>query len=172
MNIRHATPQDHGRLFTIWHESVLATHSFLSSADIEQLLPVVRDEVIPELEEVWVLCTDEGLPVGFMALSGASVDALFIAPPHLRRGGGRLLLAHARELKGALRVDVNEQNQDAVDFYRANGFTVVGRSPLDSGGRPFPLLHMKESGSGPGDALHADSTALRAACLNLRTTED
>jgi putative acetyltransferase len=59
------------------------------------------------------------------------------------------LLAHARGLKGTLRVDVNEQNQSAVEFYRASGFTVVGRSPLDDGGRPFPLLHMKESGSGP-----------------------
>jgi hypothetical protein len=44
--------------------------SFLSSADIEELLPIVRDTVLPQLEEVWVLCTDELVPVGFMGLSG------------------------------------------------------------------------------------------------------
>lgn len=149
MNIRPASSQDHAQLLAIWHESVRATHSFLSTADIEGLLPIVRDAVLPQLEEVWVLCTDDFLPVGFMALSGPSVEALFIAPPYLRRGGGRLLLAHARGLKGVLRVDVNEQNPSAVAFYCASGFTVVGRSPLDDGGRPFPLLHMQEFGSGP-----------------------
>jgi len=41
-------------------------------------------------------------------------------------------------------VDVNEQNPDAIKFYLAAGFTIVGRSPLDSGGRPFPLLHLRE----------------------------
>jgi putative acetyltransferase len=41
-------------------------------------------------------------------------------------------------------VDVNEQNPEAARFYEACGFAVVGRSELDDGGRPFPLLHMKE----------------------------
>ena len=42
----------------------------------------------------------------------------------------------------SLAVDVNEQNDDAVGFYASLGFSVVGRSPTDGGGRPFPLLHM------------------------------
>ena len=146
MNIRRATTEDHVRLLSIWHDSVRATHSFLSHADIEALLPIVRDSVLPQMQstELWVLCTDEDVPVGFMGLSGSSLDALFIAPSHLRQGAGRRLLAHARELKGKLRVDVNEQNSNAVEFYSTNGFTVVGRSPLDDGGRPFPILHMQE----------------------------
>jgi putative acetyltransferase len=44
---------------------------------------------------------------------------------------------------GDLTVDVNEQNPAAVGFYEAVGFVVVGRSPLDDAGRPFPLLHMR-----------------------------
>ena len=55
-----------------------------------------------------------------------------------------MLLGHARRLKGALTVDVNEQNPEAVRFYEACGFAVVGRSEVDSDGRPFPLLHMRE----------------------------
>ena len=51
-----------------------------------------------------------------------------------------------RRLKGSLTVDVNEQNPAALQFYRANGFTVTGRSALDAGGRPFPLLHLREIG--------------------------
>ena len=55
------------------------------------------------------------------------------------------LLAHARRLKGALSVDVNEQNPQALAFYLQCGFVQVGRSPLDPAGRPFPILHLREA---------------------------
>jgi putative acetyltransferase len=40
-------------------------------------------------------------------------------------------------------VDVNEQNDQAVGFYRRMGFEVAGRSAVDGLGQPFPLLHMR-----------------------------
>jgi putative acetyltransferase len=43
-------------------------------------------------------------------------------------------------------VDVNEQNEQALGFYRHLGFEVVGRSPLDGQGKPYPLLHMTLAG--------------------------
>jgi len=50
-----------------------------------------------------------------------------------------------------LAVDVNEQNEAALGFYKALGFSVVARSPTDAGGRPFPILHMKRAAPGvPG----------------------
>jgi putative acetyltransferase len=73
------------------------------------------------------------------------VVALFIDPDSFRKGAGRRLLDHARTLKGHLTLDVNEQNPQAVRFYEACGFQVVGRSPVDDQGRPFPLLHMAEA---------------------------
>jgi len=42
-------------------------------------------------------------------------------------------------------VDVSEQNPEALAFHLANGFIIVGRSALDGGGRPFPLLHLRET---------------------------
>jgi putative acetyltransferase len=143
MKIRKSLPADRDALLDIWLRSVRATHRFLSEDDIQSLLPLVRDVALAELE-VWVLCSDAGDPLGFLGLSGAKVEVLFLAPEFLRRGGGRMLLRHARQLKGALTVDVNEQNPEAVKFYQACGFAVVGRSEVDGGGRPFPLLHMKE----------------------------
>ena len=79
-----------------------------------------------------------------MGLAGDDISALFLEPVRRGQGGGRRLVAHAQALRGgALTVDVNEQNHAAVGFYQALGFVVVGRSPLDDGGRPFPLLHMR-----------------------------
>ena len=145
MTIRAARSEDQDSLVGIWLRSVRATHTFLSEDDIQSLLPFVRDELGPDSElELWVLAGEEGTAVGFTGLVGTDVAALFLDPDRHRRGGGRMLIEHARRLKGALTVDVNEQNPDAVRFYEATGFETVGRSPTDDAGRPFPILHMRQ----------------------------
>ena len=113
MNIRKAQPEDHHALLAIWEQSVRASHDFLSEQDIRRLLIVVRDQALPCLE-VWVLCDETETPIGFMGLSGNKLEALFIAPARFRQGAGKLMLHHARKLKGRLLVDVNEQNPQAV----------------------------------------------------------
>ena len=94
---------------------------------------------------------DDGGAIGFLGVDGPAIEALFIEPGQLRRGGGRKLVEHARLLARQraltpLTVDVNEQNPEAVRFYEACGFEVIGRSPVDAAGRPLPLLHLRESG--------------------------
>jgi putative acetyltransferase len=146
MNIRSAVPEDHPVLLDIWLGSVRKTHQFLTESDIQMLLPEVHDYLAMPNLDLWILCTDDGRPIGFMGLSGSSVESLFIAPDWLRCGGGRALLAHARAVAGSpLSVDVNEQNSEAVQFYRASGFYAVGRSSTDDQGRPFPMLHLREN---------------------------
>lgn len=143
MHIRPAQIADTDMLVAVWRRSVLATHTFLSVADVDALMPVVRHEVLGKLE-VWVL-ENGGTAIGFMALQQNSVEALFMDPGHRRHGGGRQMLNQARSLKGPLVVNVNEQNLQALQFYLAEGFKVAGRSELDGGGRPFPLLHLREA---------------------------
>jgi putative acetyltransferase len=149
MQIRRAAPDDRDALLDIWLRSVRATHTFLTAEDIRSLLPLVRDYLASGEPEFWVLCSDAGAVMGFMGLSGGKIDAMFLAPEHLRRGGGRRLVRHARELKGELTVDVNEQNPDACRFYEACGFVVEGRSETDEAGRPFPLLHLRLPAAAP-----------------------
>ena len=123
--------------------SVRATHRFLSEAAIFCYRPLVADIFAGDALELWALTDVADVPIGFLGLAGNSIEALFLEPAHLGRGGGRRLVAHAQELRdGALTVDVNEQNADACGFYAALGFEVVARSPLDETGRPHPILHM------------------------------
>lgn len=143
MQIRSGTAGDHEKLVEIWLQSVRATHDFLTEEEIQALLPEVRDSALSQLE-LWVLCADEDIPIGFMGLVDSSLEGLFLSPDWIGRGGGKLLLEHARKLKGPLTVDVNEQNPSAIGFYEANGFEIVGRSETDDAGRPYPLLHMRE----------------------------
>lgn len=144
MRIRKAQPEDQSALFSIWEQSVRASHDFLSEQDIQSLMPIVRDQALPNLE-VWVLCDAASAPIGFIGLDDNKLEALFISPTSFRKGGGKVMLEHARKLKGPLQVDVNEQNPRAVAFYLSNGFVVAGRSSTDSQGQPFPLLHLSEN---------------------------
>jgi len=41
------------------------------------------------------------------------------------------------------KVDVNEQNGQAIGFYHHCGFKTIKRSELDALGKPHPTLHMQ-----------------------------
>jgi putative acetyltransferase len=142
MHIRRGIATDRELLFDIWLRSVRATHTFVSEADIQSFIPLVRDYLASDAE-FWVLCSGSGMVMGFMGMSGSKMDSLFLAPEFQRCGGGRKLVRHAQELRRELTVDVNEQNTAACHFYEACGFVVEGRSALDDAGRPYPLLHMR-----------------------------
>lgn len=140
-NIRGRTAADNAELVEVWLRSVRASHDFLSEQDLLDLYPQVRDVYLPQVE-VWVYETAEGRSGGFIGLSEAHVEMLFIEPALRGQGIGTRLLDHVRRLQPALTVDVNEQNPRACGFYRRYGFHPVGRSATDSAGRPFPLIHM------------------------------
>jgi putative acetyltransferase len=68
---------------------------------------------------------------------------LFVSAAARGRGIGSALLAKAVQNQSVTRVDVNEQNPEALGFYASRGFVQVGRSELDGDGRPYPLLHLE-----------------------------
>ncbi len=54
-----------------------------------------------------------------------------------------MLVEYALQHMKVTKVDVNEQNEQAVGFYEHVGFKTVSRSELDSLGMPYPILHME-----------------------------
>lgn len=141
--IRLAKIEEHPLIVELWERSVRASHLFLSEQDIATLRTLVESEVLKQLE-LWVVASDADVIMAFMGLSGQNLEALFVDPVYFRTGIGTILLSHAETLKGELRVDVNEQNPTAVQFYLAHGFEITGRSEKDGFGHPFPLLHMQK----------------------------
>src|SRR5262245_45684318 len=155
--IRRAGAADHDTLVALWERSVRATHDFLTEADIGTLRPLVREALSDDALELWVLPDTADVPIGFMGLAGHDIAALFLEPARRGEGRGRRLVEHAQQLRdGDLTVDVNEQNPAARGFYEALGFRVVGRSPLDDGGRPFPVLHMRRQTTSTRARRHPD----------------
>ena len=142
MIIRQAKPREFPQLAELWRRSVRATHSFLTSEQVNALYKEVRDYAFASVD-LWV-CERETTLVGFMGLHRTMphVEMLFVEPAYMRQGIGSRLLDQAKAFLGTLTIDVNEQNPDALAFYQRYGFTIIGRSPVDSQGRPFPLLHL------------------------------
>ncbi|HYE51549.1 MAG TPA: acetyltransferase [Azospirillaceae bacterium] len=138
---RQSRPDDREALFRIWNDAVRATHDFLGEDDIAFFARLVREEYLPAAD-LTVAVDGQDRPVGFLGMTGAKIDALFVDPAWHGRGVGRALVEVARAAAPDLSVDVNEQNRGAVGFYARLGFRVAGRSPLDGTGRPFPLLHL------------------------------
>lgn len=137
-------------LVRIWEAAVRATHDFLSEGDIAWLRPRIRHDYLAAVD-LRVFKGDDGAVLGFVGVAQAKVEMLFIAPEVRGRGIGRQLLHYAVAHMAATAVDVNEQNPQAVGFYLHEGFEIVGRSPVDGQGKPFPLLHMQRSA--PADAV-------------------
>jgi putative acetyltransferase len=135
-------------MLALWERSVRPTHTFLAEHDIQTLRPQVEQAFANDALDWWVICNESDKPVGFLGYTPGVVEGLFIDPAYHRRGLGARLLAHAQQLAGGpLRVEVNEGNPGAVQFYEKHGFQEVGRSPTDAEGRPFPLIHMRRGPS-------------------------
>ena len=142
LKIKAVDKSRHPELLAVWEASVRATHHFLSEADIAFLKPLILASYFDAVELRCVVDEDDRV-MGFVGVAEGKIEMLFIAPEHRGQGIGRLLLDHAIRQQGAIKVDVNEQNPLAVGFYQHLGFRIVGRSPLDGQGKPFPLLHLE-----------------------------
>lgn len=130
------------RLIEVWRRSVVATHDFLTPADVADIESRLSAVYFPAV--TLTMAEDEtGRIVGFSGTSGNQLEMLFIDPTARGQGVGTSLLHEALSRIPDLELDVNEQNPQARGFYESRGFRVVGRSEVDSDGRPFPLLHMR-----------------------------
>src|SRR5215213_650287 len=150
MHVRAARVEDRERLLELWERSVRATHHFLEDSDVVALRPLVAEELASDALDWWVLASATEAAIGFLGFASDTIEALFVDPDHHGQGGGKSLVAHAQSLLGvgALAVDVNEQNEAALGFYEALGFSVAERSLTDTGGRALSTMHMKREAPG------------------------
>ncbi|ALM52948.1 acetyltransferase [Halomonas huangheensis] len=141
MNIEQPGKHEHQRLVEVWEASVRATHDFLDEQDLIALKPLILEQYLDAVE---LKCArnEDGAIVGFSGVHDGNLEMLFVAPQARGTGVGSLLISHAIQHQGITKVDVNEQNEQALAFYRHIGFQVTGRSPLDGQGKPYPILHM------------------------------
>ena len=85
----------------------------------------------------------EGTLIGFMGIAEGNLEMLFIDNNYRGTGVGKKLITYAIDNLQVTKVDVNEQNIQAVGFYKHIGFNIYKRSDLDREGKAYPILHMQ-----------------------------
>ena len=140
VTFRPSAPVDAPAIHAVWVRAVRATHHFLSDTDFDDISAMVRDDYAPHAD--FLVAERAGVIVGFMGMTGRTIDSLFLDPDIFGQGLGRAFVTRAAQAGTPLAVDVNEQNTGARAFYERLGFTVVSRSDTDDRGRPYPILHL------------------------------
>ncbi len=130
------------RVVEVWEASVRATHHFLKKEDILYFKSLILNEYL-NMVELRCVKYEATEIVAFMGAAENRLEMLFIHPAYQQKGIGRQLLEYSINKMQVTKVDVNEQNTYALNFYKYNGFRVVGRSEFDTTGKPYPLLHME-----------------------------
>ena len=133
--------EDYRRVVRLWEDSVRSTHHFLRAEDFFALREEMPLRYLPAVDLYGFVC--QGFLAGFLGVAGATIEMLFVHPDVFGRGVGKRLLHHAVHTLGARRVDVNRDNRPAREFYRRQGFRVVGLDAQDAQGRNYPVLHLE-----------------------------
>ncbi|WP_417238911.1 GNAT family N-acetyltransferase [Bizionia sp.] len=133
---------EYNKVVEVWEASVRATHHFLKDEDIAYFKPLILNTYLDAVE---LRCfRDEHFKIlGFIGVSDGNLQMLFIHPEHRGNSIGKTLLEYAINSLKVNKVDVNEQNEQAVGFYKHCGFETIGRSELDATGKSYPILHME-----------------------------
>ncbi|MEN7547564.1 acetyltransferase [Rapidithrix thailandica] len=134
-------PVEFPEVVEVWEASVRATHHFLKEEDILFFKPLILKEYLKAVDLACIR-NQSGKILGFMGVAEGNLEMLFIHPDARGKGIGKTLTQHAIRQMQVTKVDVNEDNGQAIGFYEHMGFQTVGRSELDGAGKPYPLLHM------------------------------
>ena len=140
--VENRAPQVIGPLLQLWEAPVRATHDFLTESEIGRIGAYVP-EALQSVRHLAVASEEDGSAAAFLGVKGRRIGMLFVAPEERGKGIGRALVLFAAEEFAADEVTVNEQNVQAVGFYKKMGFVPYRRTQTDEQGGPYPLLYMK-----------------------------
>lgn len=121
--IRPALSQDIPQLVDIWLRASLQAHDFIPAAFWHERADDMARLYLPQ-SEIFVLEVAKRA-VGFAALNGDHLEALFVDPKLQGFGYGSHLMAHAMSKRERITLCVYSRNVRAVSFYRRLGFRVV-----------------------------------------------
>ncbi|RKZ97015.1 MAG: GNAT family N-acetyltransferase [Gammaproteobacteria bacterium] len=123
--IRHYKDDDLPDVLSAWESASRFSHPFLSNDFFENERYNIPNFYLPNAD-IWVV-EHNGKVIGFIALFGNKVCAVFVKPEFHGTGAGRALMDKAQELHGNLEVDVFKKNSIGCKFYSSYGFKSAGK---------------------------------------------
>ncbi len=144
--IRDYRESDVEGVLDVWYRASQVAHPFLSEDFLDRERERIRSQHMP-MARSWVF-EEDGRVVGFIALLGSEVGAVFVDPNRHGRGIGTALVDVASELHETLELEVFEANTLGRAFYARYGFVPVGRHVHAETGQPALRLRYSRDADG------------------------
>ena len=138
MQIRQYKESDLNAVLDSWEAATRLAHTFMSDKFIAQERKNVAEIYMPNTD-TWVAELD-GNVVGFVALMGNEIGAIFLLPNYHGKGIGKALIDKANELHSSLEVEVFKANAIGRKFYSRYGFELLEEKHHEPTGQPLLRL--------------------------------
>lgn len=119
--IRELREADLDKVADIWLDTNIKAHDFIPAQYWKSNFESVKEALLQA--EVYVYEHD-GEIQGFIGLSDAYVEGLFVLDEMQSQGIGKTLLDYAEGKKDELFLNVYQKNKRAISFYRREGFEI------------------------------------------------
>lgn len=139
--VREYQADDLQDLLAAWESATRLAHPFLTDDFLDQERRNIPELYLPNAE-TWVIEQDQRV-IGFIALLGNEVGAIFVDPEHQGTGAGRALMDQARALRGNLEVEVFAANAIGRRFYERYGFEPLSESIHEPTGKTLLRLQFQ-----------------------------
>lgn len=139
--ITNKTPKLLKELVSVWENSVKATHDFLTIEEIEKIKLYVP-QALQNMKNLAIYEIDDK-PVAFIGVENKKIEMLFVLNEYRGQNIGKKLVNFAIDNLSANTVTVNEQNLQAIEFYKRLGFDTYKKTDFDEQGNHYPLLYMR-----------------------------
>lgn len=125
-------PEDLPAIVDIWLDASIIAHDFISEDFWKSQVANMRDLYLPSAN-VYLAIENQQI-LGFYAVNNHRLEALFVRPEAQRKGIGKALLNHAKQMFRSLTLSVYQENKRSCDFYLMQGFSIVSKNIDESTG--------------------------------------
>lgn len=143
--IRPYQSKDLDDVMSAWESASQLAHPFLKEDFLDQERHNIPNAYLPNAD-TWVI-EEAGQVIGFIALMGNEVGALFVKPDFHGTGAGKALMDKAQELHGDLEVQVFKENRIGQKFYARYGFQYLSEQIYEPTGNMMIRLKFSAENS-------------------------
>lgn len=143
--IRPYQSEDLDDVMSAWESASQLAHPFLKEDFLDQERHNIPNVYLPNAD-TWVI-EEAGQVIGFIALMGNEVGAIFVKPDFHGTGAGKALMDKAQELHGDLEVQVFKENSIGQQFYACYGFQYVSEQIFEPTGNMMVRLKFSAENS-------------------------